>query len=162
MKESRKRKIEREREQRERGRERERKRLRTRIRETDRDRERKRDRESLPIVPFSNSAVVSLTLRQSRHLFLCIGAQKLLPLHFSQTLLCHWCSQTLLPPESVRFLLIRWCARTVLPHQLSLHSFSCSCAAGARRGCCAFAVHETAAGPFGPPWHRQPTHVPVR
>jgi hypothetical protein len=65
---------------------------------------------------------VSLTFRQSRHLFLCIGAQKLLPLHFSQTLLCHWWSQTVLPPESLRFVPIRWCARTVLPHQLSLHS----------------------------------------
>jgi len=33
-----------------------------------------------------------------------------------------------------------------LTQQLPLQTFSCSSAADARRGCCAFAVHETAAG----------------
>ena len=98
-----------------------------------------------PFVPFSSSAVVPLTFRQSRHLFLCIGAQKLLPLHFSHWLLCHWCSQTLVPPESLLFH-HAGVLEAKLTQQLPLQTFSCSSAAGARRGCCAFAVHETAAG----------------
>jgi len=190
MKGSRKSKIEREREKTEREIERERKSGRARIRETDRDRERKRHREREkereretrnrerekermrgskststplhPFVPFSSSAVVPLTFRQSRHLFLCIGAQKLLPLHFSHWLLCHWCSQTLVPPESLLFHLIRWCDRSRTNTTIATANFFlllCRwCSERLLRFCCS----RDRRWLFGPPWHRQPMHVHVR
>ena len=68
--------------------------------------------------PFSFSAVLPLTFRQSLHVLICRWcSQRPPPLQSLHLLLCRWCSQMLLPPQSLHVLLCRWCSQRLLPPQ---------------------------------------------